>query len=143
MNTLPLPDEEITVVKEKMTTKGCLWRMGCVVIWLPLILLPVLLFSLAFNGDVSLWHGAGFPESSQHPFLQARLLMEIDTRGVNITRSYIASSSPDDLSACVETEVRFLLWQGKGEPADYCDCYARETTDAAWTFQSQSASTCG
>ena len=38
---------ETLVVKEKMTLRGLAWRTGCVVIWLPLILLPIVMFNLA------------------------------------------------------------------------------------------------
>lgn len=122
--------------------RGCLWRLGCLTIWLPLILLPLLLFMLAVQGEVALWHSGSFPAGEEHPALQAKLLMEIDTRGLNVTRSYIATSSADNNAACVQTVVRFVLWQGASTPADYCDCYAREASDAPWVLQSTAAGQC-
>jgi hypothetical protein len=133
------PPQEPIVIKQKLTLGGWVWRIGCVVIWLPLMLLPIVMFNLATSGEVAFWHGAGMPEGESHPWLRATLLMEIDTRGLNITRSSIASARADGLT-CVQTEVSFLLWVGKGEPASYCDCYAKNGD--SWTLMSSAAGTC-
>lgn len=130
---------EPIVVKEKLSRRGCLWRVGCVAVWLPLMLLPLLLLLIAVQGEIALWHPADFPDSAEHPFFQAKLLMDIDTRGLNVTRSYIAARS-DDGAVCVQTHVSYVLWQGEGPPASYCDCYARSSE--RWTLQSSSQGTC-
>ena len=140
-STVP-PAEEIHGTPTGRSGRGCLWRLGCLAIWLPLILLPLLLFMLAVQGEVSLWHNASFPAGAEHPALQAKLLMDIDTRGLNVTRSYIATSSADNNLSGVQTVVLFLLWHGISTPADYCDCYARDTADVPWTLQSTAAGQC-
>lgn len=138
------PADEVIVVRERMTRRGCLWRFGCVVLWLPLMLLPLFLFLLATQGEVALWHNASFPSSAEHPFLQVKLLMDIDTRGLNITRSYISTPPSGSDAVCVQTNVRFLLWQGQGEAVDYCDCYApHDDGSDGWTFVSTNSGLCG
>jgi hypothetical protein len=136
------PDEELIIVKQKMGVRGCAWRLGCLVVWLPLILLPLFLLLLATQGEVALWHNDSFPNGEEHPFVQAKLLMDIDTRGLNVTRSYISSSNAQDTAACVQTNVRFLLWQGEGTPVDYCDCYTRDAAGDAWEFQARTQGVC-
>jgi hypothetical protein len=143
MSTAEPNADETIVVKERLTPRGCAWRFGCVAVWLPLILLPLCLFVIAVQGEVALWHGPEFPESAEHPFLQAKLQMDIDTRGLNITRSYVSSSNAADTAVCVQTSVRFVLWQGDGPPVDYCDCYRRSTAEQPWTFDVRMQGLCG
>lgn len=135
-------DQEPILIKQKIGARGCAWRLGCIVVWLPLILLPLMLLIMAVQGEVALWHNSSFPDGAEHPFVQARLLMDIDTRGLNITRSYISSSSAQDTALCVQTSVRFLLWQGKGQPVDYCDCYTRPAVGDDWGFQARTHGVC-
>ncbi|MCU0466943.1 MAG: hypothetical protein MUF38_20555 [Anaerolineae bacterium] len=120
--------------------RGLAWRAGCIAIWLPLILLPFVLLILAANGEIVISNGGDMPEPEAHPWLRATLIMEIDTRGLNITRSSIASRDEGGLT-CVQTDVSFLLWQGEGEPARYCDCY--EQVGEAWSLVSTESVTCG
>jgi hypothetical protein len=133
------PIQEPIVIKEKLTAKGIAWRAGCIVIWLPLILLPLLLMLLALNGELVVWHGNDMPDREAHPWFKATLIMEIDTRGLNITRSSLVSGA--DGLTCVQTDVSFVLWQGEGEPANYCDCYQR--AGEAWQLVSTGAGICG
>jgi hypothetical protein len=134
--------EERVVVKERLTARGIAWRAGCIVVWLPLMLLPLALMVLALNGEIVFWHGAQMPENAAHPWFRATLLMDADTRGVNITRSSVVSGGEDGLT-CVQTDVSFLLWQGRGEPAQYCDCYQRLAEGEDWMFISTERGACG
>lgn len=143
---MTIPDvnsgEEPIIVRQKIGARGCAWRLGCIVVWLPLILLPLFLLILATQGEFALWHNDSFPDGEEHPFVQARLLMDIDTRGLNVTRSYVSSSNPDDTAVCVQTNVRFLLWQGEGTPVDYCDCYERDAANDPWQFDARTQGMC-
>lgn len=112
-----------------------LGRLGCFVgvsLWVIVLLIPGFLFLLAIEGEIAVWHGAGFPEPEAHPLLQVKLLMEIDTRGLNITASHISHET--STAACVQTNVNYVLWQGEGEPASYCDCYTRPDASASWAL---------
>lgn len=140
-STLP-PPEESRSTQTHILRRGCLWRLGCLAIWFPLIMLPLVLFALAVQGEVALWHNSAFPSGAEHPAFQIKLLMDIDTRGLNVTRSYVASSAAGNNAACIQTHVRYLLWQGVSTPADYCDCYARTSETEPWTLTSTAAGQC-
>jgi hypothetical protein len=92
-------------------------------VWFVILLIPGFLLLLAIQQEVAVWHGSGFPDSESHPLAQVKLIMDARTRGVSLTSSHI--SREDGQNACVQTNVRYLLWQGQGEPASYCDCYQR------------------
>lgn len=123
---------------EKATTPPAevrIGRRGCiigVIIWLVVMTIPAFILLLAIQQEVTIWHGSGFPEREAHPLLQVRLIMEIESRGVSIGTSHISRET--ETLACVQTNVNYLLWQGQGESASYCDCYQREDPSADWQF---------
>lgn len=133
-------DDIITPVKARRSVFG---RLGCalgLMIWLIVMLIPGFLFFLATQQEISIWHGGGFPERDYHPALQIKLMMDIDTRGVSITRSYTALAQ--DTATCVETQVQYVLWQGSGDPAAYCDCYTRASSQADWVYRDTQSGAC-
>ena len=71
---------------------------------------------------------------------QLSLISEVEARGLRVTTTLV--SSPDDLSLCVQTNVRFVLWEGDGEPASFCDCYTREDNNSDWQFESYIDTAC-
>lgn len=116
---------------------------GCVlglIIWFFVMLLPLFFFILAVEGDITLQHGGDVPDKHEHPLLQIRLIMEIDYRGFGITNSTIQRDGENDI--CVETNVRYILWQGQGDPATFCDCYTRTEPDEAWTLTGTTMTGC-
>ena len=114
-------------------------RLGCglvLTLWFILLLTPCGLFYLAANGEFRFEHGE-IPQSHAHPRLLVSLISEREDRGVRIETSAIVNQQGDDFSTCVETEVRFLLWEYSGGNQDvrYCDCYERAETNADWEFK--------
>lgn len=132
-------DVEYVVIQKKRK----LWnRIGCwvmVVFWFLVLLIPLGLFILAIEGDITIKRG-GVPDSHEHPLLQLSLIMESDARGLRVTNTSLHHPSDNDL--CVQTNVRFVLWEGEGDSASYCDCYTRPDEDADWVFESYSDSAC-
>jgi hypothetical protein len=117
-------------------------RAGCgaaVLLWMVVLLIPAFLFLLAIQGEVALWHSGDVPEGESHPLLQVKLLMEVETRGLNITSSNVVRQ--DDLT-CMQTSVRYLLWQGEGNNVSYCDCYTRESNESAWELVTTNEGSC-
>ncbi|MBC8099657.1 MAG: hypothetical protein H7Y11_09455 [Armatimonadetes bacterium] len=128
-------EDETAIPLPAPRKRGVVGRVGCVgalLLWLIVILFPAFLLVLAVQGEVTVWHGSDVPEPGLHPLLQVNLLMEIQTRGVSITTS-TPSTQPGDLT-CMQTEVRFVLWQGTGDNVGYCDCYTRANAQAPWQF---------
>ncbi len=123
---------------------GC----GCAVIaWSLIMLLPLALFILAVQGEIALWHGDRIPEPAAHPMLQVRLLSEIRSQGLVITSASLADQTEHEgqARACVQTHVRYLMWEGAGQDASYCDCYTRpadSTSNSDWQFAGTTLDTC-
>lgn len=117
-------------------------RLGCLLLlmlWFALLLFPCGLFYLAANGEIRLQH-SDIPQPHAHPLLLISLISEQTERGLRIESS---SSIAKDPLLCVETAVRFVLWQSSGgdQDARYCDCYARGADDN-WILNDTSAGVC-
>ncbi len=115
-------------------------RLGCfamIGVWLVVMMIPFMLILLAVQGEIRLGHSGDVPDKHEHPLLQINLVMEIDFRGLNITHSSV-NRDGDDL--CIQTNVRYLLWEGEGDPATFCDCYTRQGDD--WQFAQTTMQAC-
>ncbi|GAB1421819.1 hypothetical protein MASR2M15_20100 [Anaerolineales bacterium] len=116
-NPQPNPTDTIAHPPNPIKRAGC----GFLLIgWFLLLLLPCFLFSLAARGTLGIGH-PGLPEPENHPLVQVQLISEIDYRGLALTRSYLSSQTDSNL--CIETAVSYLLWEGEGDNALYCECY--------------------
>ena len=109
--------------------RGPLGRLGCalgLLVWFVLILSPCLLFTLATQGEMSLNLGSA-------PGQTARLwlVMEPDERGLGLSLPSVQSGR-DGNTICVQTDVRYFLWQGQADAISYCECYHRTTAGAEW-----------
>ena len=115
-----------------------------IVLWFVILLLPCALFSLAFGGEIRIGHGT-VPEPERHPLLLVNLVMDADNRGLRFETSSIL---PDDdnpqTAVCVQSHVNYLTWEtdGSAQPAQYCDCYERETTEANWSLMDSQQGGC-
>ena len=113
-------------------------RLGCgsiLLLWFTLLLTPCSLFYLAANGEIRLQH-RDIPQPHAHPLLLVSLVSEADDRGLRIENSWIADSQTEGEMLCVETAVRFLLWQysGGNQNVSFCDCFRRQDQEANWEF---------
>lgn len=129
------------VVKTKKRTP--LQRVGCavlIIIWFVIMLIPMALIILAIEGNITVHHGRSVPDRHEHPRLQIRLITELDYRGFQITNSTLDQDSEANL--CIQTNVRYILWQGDGEDAQFCDCYSRENPDRDWQFTGTTSGRC-
>lgn len=125
---------------------GRLRRVGCgllVPLWFMLLLLPCALFYLAVNGEIRIWHD-NVPDPYSQPRLLVSLVSEMDDRGLRVETSSVFNPSLDNLSTCVESKVRFLLWQSQGGNQDvtYCECYVRDDEESAWAWQQTYGNSC-
>lgn len=116
---------------------GLMRRVGCtilVVIWFAFVLSPCALLTLARDGQLSITTG-------ELPGQEMRiwLVMEIDQRGVGISTT---SQREVDGAQCLQTDVRFVFWQGEDEPLSYCECYTRTDTESMWTPVSNQQGMC-
>lgn len=112
-------------------------RLGCglaLVLWFSLLLLPCFLCVLATQNQIMVPMG-GAPDQ----VLRIWLINEPDRRGLGISRPSVVGR---DDGLCVQTDVNFLLWMGKGEAAAYCDCYNRSQEQDAWSLVSTNSGAC-
>jgi hypothetical protein len=97
-------------------------RVGCaiaVLVWAILMLIPFFLFLLALRGEITIDTGSA-PEQR----LRVWLIMDATQRGIGISTA--SASERADGDVCVQTEVRFILWQGRPEASrEYCECHQR------------------
>lgn len=111
--------------------RGPLGRLGCalgLLVWLVLILSPCLVFTLATQGEITVTVG-GAPGQSARLWL----VMEANERGLGLSLPTAQTSAEGD-AVCVQTDVRYLLWQGQAESVSYCECYRRAADEAPWDF---------
>ncbi|MEW5988710.1 MAG: hypothetical protein AB1791_18940 [Chloroflexota bacterium] len=83
-----------------------------VVVWLVVMSLPVLAFLLATRGSVQI---GGDARSNVRAFL----VLEEDSQGVGIQWTRPHRDQPH----CANTSLVYLLWEGEGENARYCQCF--------------------
>lgn len=121
-------------------------RLGCGLLlacWFILLMTPCALFYLAANGEIRIWH-TDIPQPYAHPRLLISLVSEADNRGLRIESSSIAASPTDESAVCIQTLVRFVLWETSDSSRDvsYCDCYQRADAEADWEMDSTFAGDC-
>ena len=133
----------MTVVEnEPVVVKGArprtpLQRIGCgilLIFWFALLLVPCGLLFLAVQQEIIIPQG-------DVPGAQTRiwLIMEARQRGIGIST---ASVQQEGLTACVQTDARFLLWSGQSDPLQYCECYQQADSDAAWQYTVMNEGVC-
>jgi len=145
MSDTPAPTNDIDGVTPSQTEaippqprRSTARRLGCglaLLFWFTALLTPCALFYLASHGEIRLNH-RDIPQSHAHPLLLVSLVSEAEDRGLRIETSWKANSLSDETMLCVQTSVRFLLWEysGGNQNVRYCDCYARQDADAIWEY---------
>jgi len=118
--------------------RSLLSRIGCtffLAIWFVILLTPCALLYLASSGEIRISH-SDIPDSYDHPRLSIELVTEVESRGLRIVNSSVVDNDLNDDLMCVQTNVRFLLWQTDEDNQDvsFCDCYERAPTESNWTF---------
>ena len=132
---------EATVAKKRSPVR----RAGCgliLAIWFTLLMTPCALFYLAANGEIRIEH-ADIPEPHAHPRLLVLLINDVENRGLQIMRSFAAIEASEG-EICVQTDVKYLLWQTRegNQDVSYCDCYERTTAESPWTLSETRPSVC-
>jgi hypothetical protein len=136
--TQPAPDVTTRYVPARQPPRRSpLRRPGCIamlIVWFGLLLaIPIFLFSMLTAGEISVTTGDA-------PDQRARLwlISNIRERGFGYSNAWVASRSETGL--CVQTDVRYWLWQGSQEPSAFCECYDR--VDGVWNFVSTTQGAC-
>ena len=88
-------------------------------VWLVVMSFPMFAFFLATNGEIQLGN-----DPRRH--VRFFLLQETDTQGIGV--EWIRPLREND--TCSRGSIRYLLWEGKGQNIDYCQCYDATTGDS-------------
>ena len=101
--------------------------MVFIAVWLCVAAFSVLAGLLAVRGDIVI---------ARDDLRQTRLWLvrEEGSRGLGFSSARFVSGDAQSDRACVETRVRFLLWQSS-QPTPglrYCECYRR--VDGQWQY---------
>lgn len=113
-------------------------RIGCgvlVILWFAVLLLPCALVTLAVQGEIVVGR-SGAPGE----LLRVWLIMEPDQRGIGLSTTALSEPASDQV--CVQTDTRFLLWQGSQESRVYCECYQRPAGGGEWSFTGMENGVC-
>jgi hypothetical protein len=111
-------------------------RLGCaagVVFWFVLLLLPCVIVLLVSQREVVIPLGS-IPGQSARIWL----IDEARERGIAFSMPSVHRGT-DDLT-CVQTDSRFLMWMGQGDPTSYCECFRR--IDENWQSQRSAVGAC-
>ncbi|MBZ0291864.1 MAG: hypothetical protein K8L99_04780 [Anaerolineae bacterium] len=117
-NSLDVPAPLEDTVVQVPPSRSLVRRLGCglgLVLWALLLLSPCILITLAVRGEISIDTGSA-PEQR----FRMWLIMEANERGVGLSNGWVASAA-DPL--CIQTDVKFYLWEGEAEPVSFCKCY--------------------
>lgn len=89
-------------------------------LWLMVMLLPCMAFSLAMNQQIQIGQSEG-------SHLRLFLLQEADKEGVGMVwkRPFLLQT------ACYKTNVAYLMWAGEGENVAFCECPTPQIEGAA------------
>lgn len=87
-----------------------------IVLWLAIMMLPMLAFVLARNGQVQLGDSDG-----RH--WRLFLLQEAEAEGLGLERGRPVAPPLDAPGAsCLQTSVSYWMWTGEGQDVIYCQC---------------------
>ncbi|MCA9913863.1 MAG: hypothetical protein KC496_10965 [Anaerolineae bacterium] len=119
-------------------------RFGCgvvLVIWFAILLMPFAMFWLGSGRTITIPQG-NIPDASDHPYLEVRLVMDADNRGLQIKQAGVAERRDEQL--CIEERVTYLLWQSEENSGNalYCQCYERENAEAEWALSGTTDGRC-
>lgn len=128
--------EQPTYSRQEVRRKRILFWVG-ITVWVLLLMIPFSFVMLAFVGEFSFVVPGNFPDNRARVWM----VMEKDERGVAYSVPSVAARQ--DTSLQVQTNVRYLLWEGENEALQYCQTYTRDDTSAAWVFESSNEGTCG
>jgi hypothetical protein len=69
------------------------------------------------------------------------LIQDARQRGIALSNSRRVDV-PDhpDKAVCTIIDVRFVMWQGKGDPNHYCSCYSRQSN--RWSSIAEGVQAC-
>jgi hypothetical protein len=130
-------DLEVPIYRTPLSnlTRRCCCAGG-LLFWIVLFITPCVCFVPLFvNSEVTLSYGG-------RPGQEVRLfrVSEDEARGFGLSWGNIDIEN-DDNSYCVQTEVRYLIWEGEATNVGFCQCYI-QVTDDEWNIAASFEDSC-
>ncbi len=121
------------------TPSGLGRRLGCgavIFMWLICFLIPCAVVGVVSQGGLAITTG-------DLPNQQFRLWLIMERREAGLGMQTATAHYRDDgLQACLDTEIRFWLWDGEGQPTRYRELYERETVNDTWMYTAVNEGDC-
>jgi hypothetical protein len=110
-------------------------RVLLLLLWLGILLIPGFFILMVVNNEFSISLGDAPGQN-----LRVWLVSEIRERGFGVATGSV--STLDETNVCVQTDLRYLLWQGTQAPSTFCECYTRPDNTAEWSYATGWEGTC-
>lgn len=128
-----LPSAGVQYTQREIITKRIMFVLG-IVVWVLILSIPLILVSLSIVGEFSFQLPGDYPDNR----LRVWMVMEPRERGFAYSLPLVIEQSEDKLT--VETNVRYMLWEGEGEHVIYCQRY--NLVNEAWSMSGQTEGEC-
>lgn len=131
---LPTPSPTMNRSFKNLFIRRCVC-LSFIVVSILLFVAPCFFVTLMVRGELVF-------SLSDRPGHEVRLfrLSEKDLGGVGLTWSSLKNET-DDGDYCLQTSVKYLVWEGEGENLSYCQCYAKVGNDE-WNPTSATEAEC-
>ncbi len=133
---LPPEEQPRLYTRREVRRRRVLFWLG-IAAWVVVLLIPFFIVMLAVRGEFSVTLPGEAPDNQ----LRVWMVMEPRERGIAYSAPTVAAQ--DALELQVQTNVRYLLWEGENEALSYCTIYTRESADAEWQFAEGVEGVCG
>lgn len=107
-----------------------------IAVWVVILSIPFFFVVLGMRGEMSIPLAGDFPENR----LRIWMVMEPYERGIGYSLPRVAERS--DVELHVETQVSYLMWEGEGENAVYCQQYTQDSDSATWIMADTAEGRC-
>jgi len=125
----------VTYSRREVIVKRALFYGG-VLLWVVILLIPLSVMLLAIRGEFRF----DLPGDAPNREMRVWMVMEKDQRGIAYSRPFVVDRDTEEIA--VQTNVRYMLWEGDSETVSYCQSYTREGAAASWAMAGSTEGAC-
>jgi hypothetical protein len=124
-----------TYTRRELAVKRGLFYGG-VLLWVVILLIPLSVMLLAIRGEFRF----NLPGDLPNREVRVWMIMEKDERGIVYSRPFVADRNTDAI--VMQTNVRYMLWEGESEVVSYCQTYTRAGGAESWQMEESLEGSC-
>lgn len=132
---LPEPEQPRLYTRGEVRRKRIWFWLG-IAGWVLVLLIPFVFVLLAIRGEVTITLPGDVPDNQ----LRVWMVMEPRERGVAYSLPSVAAR--ESLEMQIETNVRYLLWEGENENLNFCTVYTRADENTDWAYTESAEGEC-